>query len=158
MNKEKSKWQRMGELTIRSDEWFAAAFEDMEDVPDFCKQAAKSICNSYPINGQCDPGYIANTIHRNYNESQGIYQVHDYCMYINKNQRNPPNVTKVIATPDYFEVKESKGNVLFVQLNTPITKLVQVGESLQLFWADWEGNPTSLSYFWLTELITVPNN
>lgn len=145
----------MSALESRSDEWFAAAFEDMEDIPDFCKQAAKSICNAYPINGQSDPGYIANTIYRDYNQSQGIYTVEDYSMYVNKKQSNPPNVKKVIAPPGYFKIKENRSNVILLELIRPITKLCQIGESKQLFWADGEGNPTSLSYFWLTELITL---
>ena len=51
----------MAKLETQSREWFDAAFEGV-DVPEYIKTVAAVICHSYDINGQADPGYIANII------------------------------------------------------------------------------------------------
>ena len=54
--------EEMAKMKMHSKEWFNAAFENMEDMPDYIKVAAARICSCYGIKGQADPGYIANVI------------------------------------------------------------------------------------------------
>jgi len=51
----------MATMKTHSKEWNQAAFEGV-DVPDYIKVVSAKICEIYGINGQCDPGYIANLI------------------------------------------------------------------------------------------------
>ena len=53
----------MAKLETHSKEWFAAAFEGV-NVPDYIRVVAAKIAKTYGIDGQADPGYIANLINR----------------------------------------------------------------------------------------------
>ena len=55
--------EEMAKLGTFSIDWFAAAFEGVV-VPDSVKTASIRICQSYLLNGQADPGYIANLINQ----------------------------------------------------------------------------------------------
>lgn len=146
--------EEMGALPMHSKEWFSAAFEGME-VLDFMKLAAERICHAYGIRGQADPGYIANTINQAFHQSQGLYTYQEYAFHIAKYQQIPPGVKKVMVTPESVEVKSQSNNCVVLEITPPYQKLIQVGENLQLYWVDIYNNPTSLSYFWLTELFEV---
>jgi hypothetical protein len=66
--------QDMAKLKMHSKAWFAASFEHV-DVPDYIKVAAAKIASAYNIQGQSDPGYIANIINRYVNEKPTVCPV-----------------------------------------------------------------------------------
>ncbi len=81
----------MSKMKTHSKEWFNAAFENV-DVPDYIKVAAAKICACYNINGEADPGYIANLINDKITDKHTVcphtttgehstYNDDDYCQW-----------------------------------------------------------------------------